>query len=124
MTQHKSGTFSIFDLTGEPPSVERRVDPRLVVDLPVIAEFGGIQQRYRVLDVSRTGALVERDQPEPPPALHTLVINAGAVEPLRLLARTVWTAPRHHAVRFVAQDDLDRLDLAERIDQLIAHHAA
>jgi hypothetical protein len=124
MTKHDSGVFSVFDLTGEPPSVERRLDPRLMVDLQVTGEFRGSREPYRVVDISRTGALVERDQLEAPPSLHTMVFDVGAGEPLRLLARTIWTAPHHHAVRFVGQDDLDRLDLAERIDELIAHHAA
>jgi hypothetical protein len=36
----------------------------------------------------------------------------------------VWTNRHQHAVRFVAQDDLDKLELAEAIDRLVKIHAA
>ncbi|MBW2459336.1 MAG: PilZ domain-containing protein [Deltaproteobacteria bacterium] len=125
MTKHRSGVFFVAELTGEQQAgLERRLEPRLSVKIPVTAEFHGAQRQYRVLDVSRTGALLERDEDEAPPSLHTLVIGALGRQPLRVLARTVWVAPRHHAVRFVAQDDIDRLELAERLDKLIAFYAA
>jgi PilZ domain len=138
MSTRKSGVFMVnelvggVDLPGGPR--ERRADPRVVVAPPrglcrayaprVTAVHSGVVQHHRLLDVSRSGALLERYDERPPPSLHRLEIDVGAAEPVRVLARTVWVGPRHHAVRFVAQDDLDRLELAEAVDHLLAVYAA
>jgi hypothetical protein len=103
---------------------ERRVDARLDMALIVKAEYRGVEKRYRLLDVSRGGARFERLGAAQPPSLHTLVLDIGEAEPLRLLVRTVWCDDNRHAVRFVAQDDVDRLELAEHIDRWLAHLAA
>jgi len=125
MVRHRSGVFPVAELLAEPsPGAERREEPRLAVKIPVTAEFHGSRRHYRVLDISRSGALVERDEDAPPPSLHTIVIGAVGRQPVRVLARVVWASPRHHAVRFVAQDDLDRIELAERIDKLLGCYAA
>jgi hypothetical protein len=122
--KRNSGVFTVRKLAGEIRSAERRADPRVVVDARVTAIHGTHVRRYRLTDVSRSGALVERGPAPPPPALHRLEIEIGEGEPLRVLARTVWVGPRHHAVRFLAQDDIDRLELAEVIDRLVRHCAA
>lgn len=133
MSRRSSGIFAVKELVakgssrspGSSPESssggadERRVDPRVIIDAKVTAIFRGGQRHYRLLDVSRSGALFERSDDVEPPATHTLVIDVGDGNPLRLLAQTVWTGPRHHAVVFLAQDDVDRIELAESIDRLV-----
>ena len=55
--------------------------------------------------------------------MHTIAMHLGSGEPLRLLARTVWSSTDRHAVAFVALDDVDRLAIAEHIDQFLARVA-
>jgi hypothetical protein len=105
-------------------SSERRADPRVQVDIPVVALFKGEARKFRLVDVSRGGALIERADEPAPSAMHTIVLNLGHGRLKRVLARTVWTRLHHHAIRFVAQDDFDRLDLAEAIDEIVSRHAA
>jgi len=55
--------------------------------------------------------------------MHTIALHLGEAEPLQLLARTVWSSADRHALAFVALDDVDRLAIAEHIDQLLSRVA-
>jgi hypothetical protein len=116
--------FSTPYLTGDARGAEQRSSPRVELPLPCRGSFRNQSYRYRLVDISQTGALVERLEGPSPPSLHSFEIDTGDDVPLKLLARTVWTNRHQHAVRFVAQDDLDKLELAEAIDRLVKIHAA
>jgi hypothetical protein len=98
---------------------DRRRDIRVVLDVPMGAVVRGRERPFRLIDLSCTGAQIERDHDAlPPPLVHTLELDLGGAYPLRLLARTVWTDAHRHAVAFLALDDVDRLTIAEVIDHL------
>jgi hypothetical protein len=101
---------------------------RVPIDVPVLAIVRGHERPFRLVDLSCTGALIERGRDAlPPPLVHTLELDLGGDYPLRLLVRTVWTDEQRHAVAFLALDHVDRLTMAEVIDHFLqrrAKHAA
>lgn len=103
---------------------ERRRDRRVPLEVPVEAVVRGRERSFRLVDLSCTGAQIERDADAlPPPLVHTLELDLGGDYPLRMLVRTVWTDARRHAVAFLALDDMDRLTMAELIDHLLLRQA-
>ncbi len=106
-----------------PPSTtgsDRRRDVRVALDLPVATIVRGRTKPFRLVDLSCTGAQIERGPDSlPPPLVHTIELDLGGDYPLRLLVRTVWTDDKRHAVAFLALDDVDRLTMAEVIDHLL-----
>jgi PilZ domain len=117
--REQSGVFTLGSLREGVPG-ERREGERVRVNALVSAMFGGRRYIYRLLDISRGGARLARDTVLRPTSLHRMEIHFGGNEPLRLLARVVRTTKHSHAVRFVALDDCDRLEIAEVIDMLRA----
>ena len=101
---------------------ERRSEPRLRASTAAIAIFDGQPHRFRLRDISLGGALLERGEAAAPPAVHTMIVRAGN-KWLKLLARTAWSAPGFHGVRFMAQTEVERLELGEIIDRLCAHES-
>jgi hypothetical protein len=116
MAHQQSGVFTISHgdrvIEGE-----RRREPRVSTRSPAVAVYDGKPHRYRLRDVSLGGALLDRPDEPPPPTIHTMILRAGG-RSLKVLARTVWMGPGCHGVRFVAQSDVDRLELGELIDRL------
>ena len=99
---------------------ERRREMRVRLEVPITAKVRGRKHPFRLLDLSCTGAQIERGPDSlPPPLVHTLELDLGGDFPLRLLARTVWTTTRRHAVVFLAMDDMDRVTMGEVIDHLL-----
>ncbi len=101
-------------------STDRRQEPRVTVDLLCRALVGREPRRYRVLDLSCGGALIEHGSHSPPSAVHTILFDDGTNRGLHVLARTVWTSDKRHAVCFLALNEGDRLEVAEGIDRLLA----
>ena len=98
---------------------DRRRDVRVALDVPLGAVMRGHHRPFRLVDLSVTGAQIERSPNAlPPPIHHTIELDLGGDYPLRLLVRTVWTDAHRHAVVFLAMDDMDRLTIAEVIDYL------
>ena len=97
---------------------ERRGSARTPVSCLVSAVFGGRRHIYRLADISRSGARLERDSVLRPKRVHRMEIHCGDAEPLQLLVQVVRSTKHSHAVRFLALDDMDRLELAEVIDAL------
>jgi len=118
-TARRSGIFDVVQLTGEPPAADRRAAPRVPIDVGVSACVGTRRWSVRLIDVSSTGALLEHLDHPAPAGVHALWL--GADQPrLRLLVQTVWRGARRYAVRFLALDDAQRLELAEALDR-VAH---
>lgn len=104
---------------------DRRRDRRVPLDVPVAAVVRGHTRPFRLVDLSCTGAQIERGPDSlPPPLMHTLELDLGGDYPLRLLVRTVWTDHERHAVAFLALDEVDRLTMAEVIDHLLQRRPA
>ena len=101
-------------------NVDRRASSRARTNLPMTAYVDGIPRSYRAIDVSCSGALVERSALRSPPTIHHIELDLGGEKPLKMVARTVWTEGMHHAVRFIGMADADRLEIAELLDRL--HH--
>lgn len=78
----------------------------------------GISEQCGLTDLSCGGALIERSGGPPPRSPHLMQIRAPGFAPLQLHARVVRRDGNLHAVRFVNMGQLDRLELAERIDVL------
>jgi hypothetical protein len=67
---------------------DRRRDLRISLNLPIAVVVGGQLRRFRLVDLSCTGAQFERADEVPPPAVHTVALEVDGTS-VRLLARTV-----------------------------------
>jgi len=99
---------------------ERRRDPRIPIDKVVVSFKGGTPKRYRIVDLSLGGVRLEHGKSPVPEDVHTLELEFGGDRTLRVLAKTVWRDDEQHAVSFLALNDVDRLLIAELIDELRA----
>jgi hypothetical protein len=99
----------------------QRTDRRHLVN--VESSFRGVptRTRARIADLSCSGARLEHrpDKPWKASTQRTLVIELEREEapPLRLFALPVWSTPHALGVKFLLLDDMDRLALAEIIDE-------
>lgn len=103
---------------GPTKGLDRRRDARIRIDLPIRSATEGKLRNWRLVDISCSGALVERHGGGPPPQMHTMRLNAGPAD-VRLLARVVRADRGQHAVAFLCLDDVQRLEVAELIDCLV-----
>jgi hypothetical protein len=103
--------------------MERRLGLRGLVDLPVIQHVDGFPHECRVVDISSRGLVVQRTK--------TLVsrrsrlfywlelpILDDAGRRIHALARPVWTHGALQAMRYVAVNEVDQLEIAELLDRL------
>ncbi len=89
---------------------------RVLTDCPLTAYRGGAPQQFRAVDLSGTGALVQRRSADrEPPVIHAIELSVKGRR-LRTLARTVWANEQQHGVRFIDLGDADRLEIAEHLD--------
>jgi hypothetical protein len=98
--------------------MERRGSRRAQVDLPAVAFVDGYRHRCRAIDLGPLGMVVERPRifaARELPLSTPFEIELG-VRPIRARARPVWTRDRLVAVRFLDMRDVDRLTLAELLD--------
>lgn len=99
----------------------QRGDHRYLVS--VRSNLHGVEtnESARIADLSCSGARLERrpDQPWQHSRACTLVVEIDRVdaEPLKLLAIPMWFTPNALGVKFLLLDDMDRLALAEIIDE-------
>src|SRR5262245_51197650 len=101
--------------------MERRISSRAHVDLPVSALVDGFQHACRAVDISASGMVLERTRSLSERTAHELNalelrLPRGRAIPMH--ARTVWSRGRMQAVRFVVIHDVDRLDIAEHLDEV------
>ncbi|MCA9618363.1 MAG: PilZ domain-containing protein [Myxococcales bacterium] len=97
---------------------ERRRDPRVHLRLPVLIEAGGRKRLRRTVDISCGGARIAFDggrlsQPHGPIRLS---FRRPSAPPLELVGIVVWHSPGSYGVRFLVADELQRLAVAELID--------
>ncbi|MEQ9321514.1 MAG: PilZ domain-containing protein [Polyangiaceae bacterium] len=102
---------------------ERRRDPRVPIDKVVVSFKGGTPKRYRIVDLSLGGVRLAHGKSPVPNDVHTLELEFGGDKTLRVLAKTVWRDDAEHAVSFLALNDMDRLLIAELIDELRSRRA-
>ncbi len=98
--------------------IERRGGLRVPADVPARVYFDGCPIPYRVVELSTTGARLYRRGSEAPPMVCTVELELDRQAPLRMRARTVWSDGAMCGLRFVDGADVDRLEIAERIDEL------
>jgi hypothetical protein len=97
--------------------LDRRRDTRIRSGLPFTIYVDGTARECRALDVSVSGALVERPSQRPPPLVHRVLLTLDDGQQIEALARTVWSDETTHAVRFVQMAEFDRLEIAEHLDR-------
>jgi len=105
--------------------MERRNGSRAQVDLPVGAYVDGWWHACRAVDLSPRGMVVQRTKSlaaRVVPQLNALSLDLGGKQ-IGVHARTVWHEGRLQAVRFVAMNDVDRLDIAEHLDDVARSRA-
>lgn len=98
--------------------MERRVSSRAQVDVPICALVDGFRHTCRAVDLSPTGMAVELPQALRERELSQVSpfeIYLGG-RPLRARARPVWSREHVTGMRFVWMHDVDRLTIAEMID--------
>ncbi len=103
--------------------MERRGGLRAACDAPVSAFVDGFRHPCRAVDLSPTGMLYERSRSltdRESSELNAYELRLGD-QRIRMRARTVWIKERLCAVRFVVMSDVDRLTIAEHIDELGRH---
>jgi hypothetical protein len=102
--------------------MERRIGLRARTDFGVMARDGTRRSRCRGIEVSSTGIILDRGRPigrgESSFLMGLEIRLPERVQPLRALARPVWSFGTQQALRFVRMSDADRLTLAEHLDVL------
>jgi hypothetical protein len=101
--------------------MDRRTTVRAQVDLPLSVHVDGFWHPCRALDLSTSGLVAElspRLGARELVGLPALELRLGEGRPVRARARPVWARGRLTAVRFVLIHDVDRLTIAEHMDQL------
>jgi hypothetical protein len=103
--------------------MERRLGLRGLVDLPVIQHADGFPHECRVVDISARGLVVQRTRSlasRRSRLLYWLELPILDAEGRRIhaLARPVWTQGSLQAMRYVAVNEVDQLEIAELLDRL------
>jgi hypothetical protein len=107
--------------------MERRLGMRGQVDLPVIQHVDGFPHECRVVDISSRGMVVQRTKSLASRRSRLLyLLELPLDEPgksktgrrVHALARAVWTRGRYQALRYVAVNEIDQLEIAEMLDRL------
>jgi hypothetical protein len=103
--------------------MERRLGLRGLVDLPVIQHADGFPHECRVVDISARGLVVQRTKSlasRGSRLLYRLELPILDAEGRRIhaLARPVWTQGSLQAMRYVAVNEVDQLEIAELLDRL------
>lgn len=105
---------------GAPP--RRALGLRVKTSFPLLIHDGSKVIHCRTVELSSTGVVVERRRGEQPGDRDNLVrlelFVPNRDRPVRALGRLVRVVGTHHALRFVAINDVDRLTLMEHLDQL------
>jgi len=100
--------------------MERRLGMRGQVDLPVVQHVDGFTHECRVVDISTRGLVVQRNkslEEREPRLYYWLEIPLGTERRVHALARPVWTEGALQAMRYVAVNEVDQLEIAEMVDR-------
>ena len=102
--------------------MERRFGLRGQVDLPVIQHVDGFPHECRVVDISAGGLVVQRTKrltQRSSRLVYSLELPLdGEGKRIHTLARPVWTDGSLQAMRYVAVNHMDRLEIAELLDRI------
>jgi len=101
--------------------MERRFGLRGQVDLPAIQHLDGFSHECRVVDISARGLVVQRTRAlaeRPSRLTYRLELPLEGERRIHAVARPVWTQGLLQALRYVAVDEVDRLEIAELLDRL------
>jgi hypothetical protein len=99
-------------------SSERRSASRTRVDLFANQYIDGVPHLADVLELSMTGALVRRvHSPDADRAGYAIELASEAGPPMWLCASSVWRHGDFEAIRFVETSALDKLRLANVLDE-------
>jgi hypothetical protein len=99
--------------------MKRRAGLRARTDFEVTARHGSSVGRYRGIEVSAGGIVVDWGRGAARPDASVWHLELRLPERLRVLratARPVWTLGTCQALRFVSISDVDRLSIAEHVD--------
>jgi PilZ domain len=100
---------------------DRRTDPRFHVRIPVLVQAEGTKRMRRTVDISCGGARIAYDPtsrcrpPLGPVRLEFRSPSGG--DPVEIVGLTMWRSPDSYGVKFIVADELERLAVAELIDQ-------
>lgn len=101
--------------------MDRRMSARAQVDVPAFAIGRGLRHACRAVDLSTTGMVVEQPRElasREAPELGAFELHLAGGQRVRARTRRVWSEGRVLAVRFVVIGDVDRLAIAEHVDDL------
>ena len=101
--------------------MERRFGLRGQVDLPAIQHLDGFGHECRIVDISARGLVIQRTKvlaERPARLMYRMELPLDGERRIRTLARPVWTQGLLQAMRYVAVDEVDRLEIAEMLDRL------
>lgn len=99
-------------------AMDRRCGARIRTDFHLTAYRDGYAVDCRAVDLSATGALVRRRSGRQIPMVQRVELHLGRAEPLRAMARTAWSRDDLQALHFIGLNDVDRLDIAQHLDDL------
>jgi uncharacterized protein (TIGR02266 family) len=116
--------------TSEVPASDRRLAPRVLVDLEVDYALEDNYLFAYITDISATGIFVRTTTPEPPGTHLNLRFRAdGAAEPIEVEGEVIWINPFQPSrpdnihpgmgIRFVGLDD----ELRDRLLELVRRFA-
>ncbi len=98
--------------------MERRLAMRGQIDFPVTQHVDGFPHACRGIDVSSRGLVIQRPQSlaeRDPQLVYSIELSLQG-RTIHTFARTVWTDGTLQAMRYVGISDVDRLEIAEVLD--------
>jgi len=102
--------------------MERRLGLRGQVDMPVVQHVDGFPHECRVVDISPRGMVVRQTRSlsarERRMMYRIELPLRGRDEAISVFARTVWSDGPYVALKYVRMSDVERLDIAELLDQV------
>jgi hypothetical protein len=103
--------------------MQRRLGQRVRTDVSVQTKDRVFSSECRAIEVSTTGMLLDRGRPVSKadmPVFLTLQIKLPQrKEAVKAVGRPVWCFNTQQAVHLVEIDDVDRLSIAEHMDQVM-----
>lgn len=99
--------------------MERRLAMRGQMDFPVTQHVDGFPHACRGVDVSSRGLVIVRPPSlvgREPRLVYSIELSLEG-RTIHTLARTVWTEGPLQAMRYVGISDVDRLEIAEVLDE-------
>ena len=122
MAHPNSGaSFGRRSLESQPHVPFRRLGLRLRTAFPAVLQWQQGVSRCTVIELSTTGCVLSRTPALPIGTRGLLLLRPqNLLEPFVLRCRVIRPVPRGHAVELVGVNDVQRLKLAEALDELSA----